>query len=207
MYAVAASGVYLLDATRYTPVLDSQSLSSLVYGGEADFSALSFTFDFESGEMYILSDGFIARADLGANAPASLENIAADGLYGLLIGAPADADAAKNMLVSVPAGSVLLPVADAEGIDGQTSVFPYSGYLRTDDRRTGVALGQLDAGTLVAFYEYTASAESGVPAGRDYTLALVLDDKQRTDDDPTVLTDCYTEVSSYTGYTTNAVGL
>ena len=207
MYAVAASGVYLLDATRYTPVLDSQSLSSLVYGGEADFSALSFTFDFESGEMYILSDGFIARADLGANAPASLENIAADGLYGLLIGAPADADAAKNMLVSVPAGSVLLPVADAEGIDGQTSVFPYSGYLRTDDRRTGVALGQLDAGTLVAFYEYTASAESGVPAGRDYTLALVLDDKQRTDDDPTVLTDCYTEVSSYTGYTTNDVGL
>lgn len=166
MYAVAASGVYLLDATRYTPVLDSQSLSSLVYGGEADlFSALSFTFDFESGEMYILSDGFIAKADLGANAPASLENIAADGLYGLLIGAPADADAAKNMLVSVPAESVLLPVADAEGIDGQTSVFPYSGYLRTDDRRTGVALGQLGAGTLVAFYEYTASAESGVPAG------------------------------------------
>ena len=184
----------------------SLDFSAIAYSNDKKL-ALSFTFDLESGDMYILSDGFIAKADLGADAPASLSNIAADGLYDSLHGAPA-ADDAASMLVSVLAGSIILPVADAEdGITESVSVFPYTSYVRTEETRVGVRICTLDAGTLVAFYQYTPSEQAGTPPEREYTLALVLDDKRSTEDDLTVLTDRYTAVTQYTGYITNDVGL
>lgn len=174
--------------------------STIAYSNEAK-QAVSFTFDIESGDMYILSDGFIAKADLGANAPSSLNSIAADGLYASLHGAPSGEDDAKNMLVSVPAGSVLLPVADTGSITESTDIFPYTSFSRTEEARTGVRVCELAAGTVVAFYRYAPSTEEGIAPTREYTLALVLDG------DLSAIGGYTEETPPYTGYTTNEVGL
>ena len=202
IYGIGDSAIYKNDRNTSNQI----DLSSLVYSEDA-ITPVSFTFDIESGDMYILSDGFIAKADLGAGSPESLENIAADGLYEKLHGTPT-ADDAATMLVSVPAGSVILPVAASGSITDSTDVFPYTSYTRTDEIRVGVRVCTLEAGTVVALYSYTPSEQAGTAPAREYTMVLVLDDKRSTDDDPEILTDCYTEEESpATGYTTNTVGL
>ena len=202
VYALTEDALFIQDADHSVPL----DFSSIVYN-KTQKTALSFAFDIESGNLYILSDGFIVKADLGANAPASLSNIAADGLYESLHGAPSGESEARSMLVTVPAGSIILPISDAQEIGDSTDLFPYTSYMRTDEARTGVRVCELDAGTIVAFYLYAASTEAGVSPTREYTLALVLDDKYSTEDDIAGLTDRYTSVTQYTGYITNEVGL
>lgn len=200
MYAVTAGGIYLLDSTKHTLVLDSENFSKLVYS-DKNFSALSFTFDLENGDMYILSDGFVAKADLGENSPAALNNIDAEGLYESLHGSPAKDDAG-SLLVNVPAGSVLLSADSA--ITSPTEVYPYAGYTRIESSRTGVRICTLEAGTVVAFYEYTPSQQAGVAPAREYSIALVLNNA----DNPITQAGGYTASSGETtGYTTNSVGL
>lgn len=208
MYAAAADGIYRLGTVNYEKVLSSDLLSLLVFSNAANLSVFSFAFGFEDSAVYILSDGFIAKADLGADAPASLGSIGAQGLYKSLQSAPAGEDDAASMLVSVPEGSVILPVADMNAITDSTEFFPYTGYARTEETRIGVRICTLDAGTVVAFYRYAPSEQDGSAPLREYTVALVLNDARSAGDDLTVLTDCYTSAASpYTGYTTNEVGL
>lgn len=165
-------------------------------------TALSFTFDIESGDVYILSDGFIVRAQLGTNAPASLNSIDADGLYDTMYNAVLDSGSAEDLLVNVPAGSVLL--AAGSGITSSTAVFPYAGYERTDEARAGVRVCELDAGTVVAFYEYIPAQSAGAPPTRTYSLCLVL----KNDSLPLESLAGYTAAETpFAGYTTHAIGL
>ncbi len=201
MYAATADGLYLLDKVNYKKIFSSDSLSTLVFS-ELPFEIFSFTFGFESGDVYILSDGFIVRAQLGTNAPASLNSIDADGLYDIMYNAVLDSGSAEDLLVNVPAGSVLL--AAGSGITSSTAVFPYAGYERTDEARAGVRVCELDAGTVVAFYEYIPAQSAGAPPTRTYSLCLVL----KNDSLPLESLAGYTAAETpFAGYTTHAIGL
>ena len=197
IYGIGDSAVYKNDLSSFTRF----DLSSVVYS-EDTLTPVSFTFDIESGDVYILSDGFIVRAQLGTNAPASLSNIDADGLYDAMYNAVLDSGSAEDLLVNVPAGSVLL-AADS-GITSSTAVFPYAGYERTDEARAGVRVCELDAGTVVAFYEYIPSQSAGAPPTRTYSLCLVL----KNDSLPLESLAGYTAAETpFAGYTTHAIGL
>ena len=157
--------------------------------------AKDFAFDFENGEVYVLSDGFIVKADLGANAPASLKNIAADGLHAALHGSAADTD---GLLVTVPAGSVAVQL-DAGAVTQSAAVLPYADYERVESARTGVKICDIEAGTVVAFYEYTPAASSDAYPEREYTLCLILGD--------TAAAGGYYTAQSYGARTTNDISL
>ena len=168
--------------------------SATVSGGTTA-TARDFAFDFENGEVYVLSDGFIVKADLDANAPASLKNIAADGLHAALHGSAADTD---GLLVTVPAGSVAVQL-DAGAVTQSAAVLPYADYERVESARTGVKICDIEAGTIVAFYEYTPAASSDAYPEREYTLCLILGD--------TAAAGGYYTAQSYGARTTNDISL
>lgn len=196
LYAITGTALYAGSIGNSAPL----DFTSIAYRNGVKL-ALSFTFDLENGDMYILSDGFVAKADLGENSPAALNNIDAEGLYESLHGSPAKDDAG-SLLVNVPAGSVLLSADSA--ITSPAEVYPYAGYTRIESSRTGVRICTLEAGTVVAFYEYTPSQQAGVAPAREYSIALVLNNA----DNPITQAGGYTASSNdTTGYTTNSVGL
>ena len=201
LYAATADGIHLLNTASPVTLITSDETAALVYGNTSA-QILSFAFGFESGDVYILSDGFIVRAQLGTNAPASLNSIDADGLYDTMYNAVLDSGSAEDLLVNVPAGSVLLSAGS--GITSSTAVFPYAGYERTDEARAGVRVCELDAGTVVAFYEYIPAQSAGAPPTRTYSLCLVL----KNDSLPLESLAGYTAAETpFAGYTTHAIGL
>lgn len=194
VFGLTAAGILAFDA-------DTKAISSVQLPfADAVFSAAAKTarsaaFDFENGEVYVLSDGFIVKADLGANAPASLKNIAADGLHAALHGSAADTD---GLLVTVPAGSVAVQL-DAGAVTQSAAVLPYADYERVESARTGVKICDIEAGTVVAFYEYTPAASSDAYPEREYTLCLILGD--------TAAAGGYYTAQSYGARTTNDISL
>ena len=176
----------------------SLNLSDLVTTPSA--AAADLSFDFESGKLYILSDGFIAQGNF--DIP-SLSNISADGLHDALSG---DAASAEELLVKVPAQSVILSVA-ASSIGESTAVFPYAGYARTDSARTGIKICDVAAGTVVAFYEYRPAPGSGdATPTRDYTLCLVLGGEE-AGVSPVATENYYTDDADFAAHNSSEVSL
>lgn len=176
----------------------SLNLSDLVTTPSA--AAADLSFDFESGKLYILSDGFIAQGNF--DIP-SLSNISADGLHDALSG---DAASAEELLVEVPAQSVILSVA-ASSVGEATAVFPYAGYARTDSARTGIKICDVAAGTVVAFYEYRPAPGSGdATPTRDYTLCLVLGGEE-AGVSPVATENYYTDDADFAAHNSSEVSL
>lgn len=176
----------------------SLSLSELVTTPSA--AAADLSFDFESGKLYILSDGFIAQGNFGIP---SLSNISADGLYDALSG---EAASAGKLLVEVPAQSVILSVA-ASSVGEATAVFPYSGYTRTDSARTGIRICDVAAGIVVAFYEYRPAPGSGdATPTRDYTLCLILGGEE-AGVSPVATENYYTDEADFAAHNSSEVSL
>ena len=187
----------------------SVDFTETVYGG-AGKTAAAFAYEFASGPLYILSDGFVVRADLKESAPASLKNLSSAELRGAL-SASTPENAADDILVTVPEGSVLLILDDTNLAESNApSVLSYTGYLRTEEARTGVRICTSEAGTVVAFYRYDEDHSFDVtyPDGtqntvsatlRDYSLCLVLNEQPAA-------AGGYEE-NGYTAYLSNDVGL
>lgn len=161
LYGLSGDALYTQDGTSAPLGLDG-----LVTADGAE--GTDFSFDFEKGTLYVLSDGFIAQGD--RNIP-SLQTLPAEGTHAALTGGAAEAD---GLLVEVPAQSVLLDLTEAEiGADAQ--FLPYKTYERTDAARTGVKVCETSAGTVVAFFRYApAQGGNSYTPERKYSLALVL---------------------------------
>ncbi len=194
VFGLTAAGILAFDADTKTISSVQLPFADAVFSAAAK-TARSAAFDFESGEVYVLSDGFIVKADLGANAPASLKNIAADGLHAALHGSAADT---VGRLVTVPAGSVAVQL-DAGAVTQSAAVLPYADYERVEIARTGVKICDTAAGTIVAFYEYTPAASAGANPEREYTLCLILGN--------TAPAGGYYTAQSYGARTTNDISL
>ena len=200
VYAASDDAVYIGSAQTKIDAALNEAVYSI--GKKA---VTAFCFEQESGALCILSDGFAVKADLGEYAPKSLKNISADGLYETISSAP-DGQSAQGLYVTVPAGSTLLSL-DAKTMDESAEVISYSDYYRLPEDRNGIRIAELGgAGTVVAFFEYVPEqkAEGDTPYSptqRNYTLCLVLGDTVPQPVDGAL------QSETYTGYTTNAVGL
>ena len=205
LYVLTDNSVFTGSPSASTSV----DFTETVYGGEGK-TAAAFAYEFESGTLYILSDGFVVRADLKESAPASLKNLSSAELRGAL-SASTPENAADDILVTVPEGSVLLVLDDTNLAESNApSVLSYTGYLRTEEARTGVRICTSEAGTVVAFYRYDEDHSFDVtyPDGtqntvsatlRDYSLCLVLNEQPAA-------AGGYEE-NGYTAYLSNDVGL
>ena len=161
LYGLSGDALYTQDGTSAPLGLDG-----LVTADGAE--GTDFSFDFEKGTLYVLSDGFIAQGD--RNIP-SLQTLPAEGTHAALTGGAAEAD---GLLVEVPAQSVLLDLTEAE-IGSDAQFLPYKTYERTDAARTGVKVCETSAGTVVAFFRYApAQGGNSYTPERKYSLALVL---------------------------------
>ena len=206
LYGLTDSAIYCSDGTSVF-CADLSTLKSIVYP-QSQRSILAFAIGFESSYVYLLSDGFIVKLGLGTNAPRSLKNISSDGLYEAING-DTEESAARGMLVTVPAGSVLLSL-DAENLAENAQTVSYSDYSPLGEARVGILVCELPdgGGSVVAFFEYDpeytfeADGSQFTATLRNYTLALVLGDESEL----TVLSEAYDD-TGYVGYTTNEVGL
>lgn len=206
VYVLTENSVCCGDADL-SPVTVTLDLGEAVFNG-TEKTALAFTFEQENGAIHLLSDGFVVKLGLGANAPRSLKNISADGLYEAING-DTEESAARGMLVTVPADSVLLSL-DAENLAENAQTVSYSDYSPLGEARVGILVCELPdgGGSVVAFFEYDpeytfeAGGNQFTATLRDYTLALVLGDESEL----TVLSEAYDD-TGYVGYTTNEVGL
>ncbi len=202
LYAATDSTLYRLSAEGTRSVLTAaQALGGLVsYEGSAPL--LSFAFSFESGELYLLSDGFAAVAeDAGI---ASLDNLDAEGVYAHIFErSPDENDADALRLVTVSAGAVTVTLDLPALLEG-ASRLPYGGYERAAKERTGVVLAQTENGPIVGFFERDES--TGVNPTLFYETQLILDTTGETVQD--VEKDSYLSDPAYTdAYTVQAVGL
>lgn len=201
VYAASDSAIYV-GSSEFK--IDA-ALNQAVYSAEQK-TIKAFTFEQEGGTLCILSDGFVVKTDLGENAPKSLKNISAEGLYDTIHSA-ANAQSAQGLYVTVPAGSTMLSL-NAQTMDENTTVIAYSDYFKLDADRAGIRIAELDgAGTVVAFFEYVPEQKPNgeseySPTQRNYTLCLVLGDVEEQS-----VGGAFNDIADYTGYTTNAVGL
>lgn len=210
VYGLTADGI-LKNGTGASGSETPLELSSFVsYADGAE--AVAFAFGFETGDAYILTDaGFIVKWSYGIE---SLDNIAADGVYGALTSAAENA-CDDGLLVSVSQDAVAV-LLDESALSADMQTLPAAGYARAGALGsganggkpiTGVKVAELaEVGTVVALYEYvpgkTGSGTTHEPTQRNYSLYLVLEGGLQNVERSSY----YTEEAS-AGYTTNAVGL
>lgn len=169
IYAQTDDGVYLLSDSGNVSVFTLSDLSSLVYYGGTPTIA-SFAFGFESGDVYILSDGFIAVTR--AVGISSLDSLDATGVYDSIIASERLPDSYSGLkLVTVPANSVAISL-NVSLLTEDTAALPYSGYERTAEEKTGVVLADTGDGLIVGFFD--AGDETARHPVRTYQTALVL---------------------------------
>ena len=201
VYAASDNAIYVGSASLK---IDAK-LSEAVYSGSQK-AVEAFAFEQEYGTLCILSDGFVVKTDLGENAPKSLKNISAEGLYDTIHSA-ANEQSAQGLYVTVPAGSTLLSL-NAQTMDENARVIAYSDYFKLDADRAGIRIAELNgAGTVVAFFEYVPEQKPNgeseySPTQRNYSLCLVLGDV-----DEQSVGGAFNDITDFTGYTTNQVGL
>ncbi len=199
-YGKNTDGSYVIQ----TPTFSSADLSGLVYyeedGGNPPI--VSFAFGFESKDVYVLSDGFIAVTQkLGVK---SLNDLDADGVYAALFDTPLSADDYNGLLVNVAPGSVVIAL-DVTELSQNSAVLPYHGYQKTAEAMTGVVLAETGDGTLVGVFTKTPSGE--VDVLYSYNVWLVL--KDGGEDSVTAVDGArYLSSPDYSdGYVVEAVGL
>lgn len=207
LYALANNAVYKLSAEGYGSALvssngadGSPNITELVnYDGTAA-PIVSFAFDFESGEAYLLSDGFIASTDsLGIR---SLDNLAAGGAYAeIFTDLPGETGAQSLQLVTVNAGAVTVAL-DLNELNESASALPYHGYEKASETKTGVVLAQTENGPIVAFY--TREPEGEVNVRHTYEVKLVLGDESVT---PVSSSEYLPDADITEGYAVSPVGL
>ncbi len=177
LYAQTDGGVYLLNSGGNTSVFAPASLAPLVYY-DGTPTVESFAFSFESGEVYILSDGFIAvTEEIGISSLNNLSSKDENGkkAYDVLYTDALTADSYTALqLVTVPAQSVAISL-DFQGLGQSSDSLPYESYSKTAEERTGVVLARTVNGPIVGFFTRTEDPDSDVNVVYAYEVALILD--------------------------------
>ena len=197
LYALCGSTLVRCDVKEKTP-LTSYDLSpalSLVYNSEGS-RAVSFALGFDSAEVYILSDAFVAvttDADV-----ASLDNLSAADAYTQIYERLPGDNCAQDVLVRAEQGCVSV-LLDMNALSQKPSVLPCLNAERISEARTGVVLAQTEYGVLALFYNYS---EEGVATTRSYELRLLLENGGYT-----LLGTQYYTSAAYSATLSNDVGL
>lgn len=205
LYALDQSGsIFSLreDGSQQRVFTPLEDLNGLVYYGSDTPSAVSFAFGFESKDVYVLSDGFIAVTQkLGVK---SLNDLDADGVYAALFDTPLSSDDYNGLLVNVAPSSAVIAL-DVTELSQNSAVLPYHGYQKTAEAMTGVVLAETGDGTLVGVFTKTPSGE--VDVLYSYNVWLVL--KDGGEDSVTAVDGArYLSSPDYSdGYVVEAVGL
>lgn len=190
-----------------TDHMDAIDLNGLVGGANAE--AVAFSFGFQSGTVYFLSDGFVAATD--ALAVEALDSLSAAGLYDAVYTRLPDSGFASGRLARVSEGAVTVQLDLASLADMAT--LNCSDYTRETEERIGVVLTQTNYGAIVVFY---SEESDGIHVAREYDVRLVLDSDPNDGagnlellSDAETLHEPRTEEGSpfSVGYTTNDVGL
>lgn len=171
------------------------SFENFVYDGE-NKTAQSFAFSLTDGGVYILSDGFIVIKEICVS---TFKNISADGLYGSVYQSTPDS---KNLIVDIPEGSIAINL-NITALNADSSVLPFVSYERLANDESGIVLGVINAGYVVAVYKYTDSSSSATLPSREYKICLISANNVAS---PTANTSYFTEEEK-TGYLSSNVNL
>lgn len=170
IYACTSDSILRYDATDKSQTVFSikSQLNELAYNGGAS-TAVSFAISFENSEMYILSDGFIAKAEnLGI---ASVNNLSAAETYESIFVSGTDKNSADNTLVRTDINCVGIRL-DFSSFTQTASVLPCGEYVRFDTERIGVLLADTDYGAVVLFHELQANDNNPI-TNRSYEIYLL----------------------------------
>ncbi len=144
-------------------------LNALVYNNGAS-SLASFALSFENSEIYILSDGFIAKTE--SFSIASLNNLSAEQAYERIFVSGTDKNSAENTLIRVNAGCVGIRL-DLSSFTKDSSVLPCRDYSRfSDGGKIGVVLAETDYGAIVLFHELHENDKNPI-TNRSYEIYLL----------------------------------
>lgn len=139
---------------------------SFVYGA-GGAAPLSFALGFEDDEVYFLFGNYVVRSE--ANTLAAIPS-----LNEMPLGSTKEdtfsAHAADELIVTLPAKSVGIRTSLEELKSTESGFYPFRGYFRTEEEKTGVLLARTEAYLLVAFFEDLEYSVSVFRASEDVTL-------------------------------------
>jgi len=162
LYAVSTDKIYCFNGEIVNEV--SVNLSDFVFSQNK--TIISFALNLYDENLYILSDGFIVKKDIGIS---TFKNIKADGLYSSLY---ENSPASDNLIVDVKKGSIVVNL-DIKKVDSTTATLPYISYSKLENDVTATVLSKIDAGYIVALYQYVPAQNSSQLPKHEYHVFLV----------------------------------
>lgn len=162
LYSVSTDKIYCFNGEIVNEV--SVNLSDFVFSQNK--TIISFALNLYDENLYILSDGFIVKKDIGIS---TFKNIKADGLYSSLY---ENSPTSDNLIVDVKKGSIVVNL-DIKKVDSTTATLPYISYSKLENDVTATVLSKIDAGYIVALYQYVPAQNSSQLPKHEYHVFLV----------------------------------
>ena len=170
IYACTADSIlcYSVADEKITDYKIGTELNALVYNNGAS-SAVSFALSFENSEIYILSDGFIAKTE--SFGIASLNNLSAAQTYEKIFVSGTDKNSADNTLIRANKDCVGIRL-DFSTFTKDSAVLPCGDYMRFSEEKIGTVLAETDYGAVVLFHELHENDENPI-TNRSYEIYLL----------------------------------
>lgn len=201
IYACTSDSILRYDATDKSQTVFSikSQLNELAYNGGAS-TAVSFAISFENSEMYILSDGFIAKTE--SFGIASINNLSADQTYEKIFVNGTDQNTADNTLIRAHKNCVGIRL-DFSAFTKDSSVLPCGDYMRFSEEKIGTLLAETDDGVVVLFHDLQENDTNPI-TNRSYEIYLL----PKGSDYESLGTQYYTQKDkNYMATVSNDVGL
>lgn len=170
IYACTADSIlrYNVADQKITDFEIGTELNALVYNNGAS-SAVSIALSFENSEMYILSDGFIAKTE--SFGIASINNLSAEQTFEKIFVNGTDQNTADNTLVRAHKNCVGIRL-DFSAFTKDSSVLPCGDYMRFSEEKTGTLLAETDDGVVVLFHDLQENDTNPI-TNRSYEIYLL----------------------------------
>lgn len=170
IYACTADSIlrYNVADQKITYFEIGTELNALVYNNGAS-SAVSIALSFENSEMYILSDGFIAKTE--SFGIASINNLSAEQTYEKIFVNGTDQNTADNTLVRAHKNCVGIRL-DFSAFTKDSSVLPCGDYMRFSEEKIGTLLAETDDGVVVLFHDLQENDTNPI-TNRSYEIYLL----------------------------------
>lgn len=201
IYACTADSIlrYSVADQKITDFEIGTELNALVYNNGAS-SAVSFALSFENSEMYILSDGFIAKTE--SFGIASINNLSAEQTYEKIFVNGTDQNTADNTLIRAHKNCVGIRL-DFSAFTEDSSVLPCGDYMRFSEEKIGTLLAETDDGVVVLFHDLQENDTNPI-TNRSYEIYLL----PKGSDYESLGTQYYTQKDkNYMATVSNDVGL
>lgn len=201
IYACTADSIlrYSVADQKITDFEIGTELNALVYNNGAS-SAVSFALSFENSEMYILSDGFIAKTE--SFGIASINNLSAEQTYEKIFVNGTDQNTADNTLIRAHKNCVGIRL-DFSAFTEDSSVLPCGDYMRFSEEKIGTLLAETDDGVVVLFHDLQENDTNPI-TNRSYEIYLL----PKGSDYESLGTQYYTQKGkNYMATVSNDVGL